>query len=269
MRFTKYHGTGNDFILMKEEDIYGEDFPALAKRLCHRRFGLGADGFMVASYSKTEDLKMQYFNQDGSEAPMCGNGLRCFGRFVHEEHMEPKKRFTVETLAGTMGVEILSAYDRIQISLDAPKEEVGWPHTKEPVTWDKPVSFTVGSRTYDVYVLFLGTLHGVVFTKLDVPEEDAKALCHHEFFPEAININFVKVEKNYEIYVKTYERGVGYTLSCGTGAMASAYMAHRIKGLLHQVLVKVDGGLLEVACEERIYLTGPAVKIAEGGITDA
>lgn len=264
MRFVKYHGTGNDFILLKEEDTYGEDYSALARKMCHRNYGIGADGLIVASYSKTQDMRMQYYNQDGSAAPMCGNGLRCFARFVHEEGMERKRSFTVETLGGEMVVQMGSSYEEIMISMEHPLDKLLYPHAIEKISLGEARSLTVRGNDYELYALFLGTLHGVVFTDKEVSEEDAEALCHHELFPERINVNFVRLIGEAALQVRTYERGVGFTLSCGTGAMASAYMANLVEGFPKNISVRVPGGDLWVSLDEKVHLTGPSVKIAEG-----
>lgn len=264
MRFVKYHGTGNDFILLKEEDTYGEDYSALARKMCHRNYGIGADGLIVASYSKTQDMRMQYYNQDGSEAPMCGNGLRCFARFVHEEGLEKKRSFTVETLGGEMSVQMGSSYENITVSMELPLERLFYPYASEKIRLGEARTLTVHGNTFELFALFLGTLHGVIFTDREVSEEEAKELCHHELFPERINVNFVKRTGEAGLHVRTYERGVGFTLSCGTGAMASAYMANLVEGFPKNISVRVPGGDLWVSLDEKVHLTGPSVKIAEG-----
>lgn len=264
MKFAKYHGTGNDFILLREEDLEGREESETAKALCHRNFGIGADGLLIVKASSVADLKMAYYNQDGSVAPMCGNGLRCFARFAHENDRVETDRFQVETLAGILPVDVSSGYDSIRIGLMKPSFHLTAPHVKREVFEGEILSLEVNGRTYDLHVLFLGTLHGVVFTEEEVSYEDADGLCHHEFFPEYINVNFVRVESEDAIRLATFERGVGYTLACGTGAASAQVIAHKLGFTKPQAKVHVDGGTLEVTVGDQVVLEGPAVCIAKG-----
>lgn len=207
---------------------------------------------------------MVYFNQDGSQAPMCGNGLRCFARFVHEQGLISKDVFRVETLAGVLMADVSRGYDRIEVEVGRPHFNLRSPHTAEPVHEGDVLTLTVNGRTYEMTVLFLGTLHGVIFTKEEVPEADAEALCHHELFPARINVNFVIVEDEDHLEVTTYERGVGYTLACGTGVAASQTLAHKKGYTKEEAQVKVPGGTLAAAVRSKVYLQGPAVFIGKG-----
>lgn len=264
MEFTKYHGTGNDFIILEEAQLGGATPEAVAKALCHRQFGIGADGLMVVHPSSRGAVRMAYYNQDGSVAPMCGNGLRCFARHVHETGSVREDRFQVETLAGILPVSLEEGYGAITIGLGMPRFVLHPPDVeKEAEFLEEPV--TVHGRTYKVSALFLGTLHATVFTGEAVPEEDAKALCHHPLFPRHINVNFIHVKSRDHIKVRTYERGVGWTLSCGTGVAASQVMAHHLGYTEADATVEVPGGILTVAVGGHpVRLTGPAEKIAKG-----
>lgn len=264
MKFTKYHGTGNDFILLREEDLEGREESETARVLCHRNYGIGADGLLIVKASSVADLKMAYYNQDGSIAPMCGNGLRCFARFAHENQMVTSHQFQVETLAGILPVDVSSGYERIRIGLMKPSFHLTSPHVRRALTEGEILSLTVNGRSYDLHVLFLGTLHAVVFTEEDVPYEDADGLCHHDFFPQDINVNFVKVESEDAIRLVTFERGVGYTLACGTGAASAQVTAHKLGFTKPSARVLVDGGILQVSVEDQVYLEGAAVCIAKG-----
>lgn len=264
MKFTKYHGTGNDFIVLKEKDLEGREESEVAKALCHRNYGIGADGLLIVKESQVADLKMVYYNQDGSLAPMCGNGLRCFARFAHEQQLVMKEHFQVETLAGILPVDVTAGYESIRIGLTKPSFTLSPPHVKRVVTEGETVNLEVNGRSYELHVLFLGTLHAVVFSEEEVPHEDAKGLCHDPFFPEHINVNFVQVEGEEDIRLLTFERGVGYTLACGTGAASAQVMAHKLGFTKPQAKIHVDGGTLEVTVEEEVFLVGPAVFIAKG-----
>ncbi|HSL85389.1 MAG TPA: diaminopimelate epimerase, partial [Bacteroidales bacterium] len=226
--------------------------------------GIGADGLMVAEKSDHADMKMIYHNQDGTIAPMCGNGLRCFGRYIHEHKLVDKDKFTVETLAGILPVDVSKGYDRITIGLDSPEFDLSYPDVRKSVKDGGPVELNVSGKTYEMHVLFLGTLHGVIFTDEKISPEVAHGICHHEFFPKAINVNFTKVKDRKNISVRTFERGVGYTLACGTGVCAAQVMASRLGYTENGVHVKAEGGNLYVEDLGEIYLTGPAAFIAKG-----
>lgn len=260
MEFYKYHGTGNDFILIEDPDLSDEQLSELVRKLCHRKFGIGADGLMMAQPSATADIKMRYWNQDGSVAPMCGNGIRVFARYVRETGKLEKTAFLVETLAGIMPVEIREAYDRVSVDLGQPRFDL----TAREAQGQGLVSLTVNGRTYDLELVFLGTLHAVVLGPTEVPEADAAALCHHSFFPGRINVNFVQVLDRGHLKIKTYERGVGYTLACGTGAASAQVIAHKNGLTDDKVQIETEGGMLEVETGPGVKLTGPAVKIAKG-----
>lgn len=264
MKFTKYHGTGNDFLLLKEEDVKGLDLSELARTMCHRNFGIGADGLMVAANSKHGDMRMIYYNQDGTVAPMCGNGLRCFGRFIHENRLVEKDSFLVETLAGVLPVDVSEGYQRIRIGLGRPKYHLQDPDVREDLDGMKPKRLTVNGNDFEMHVLFLGTLHGVIFTEKDVSLEDAEGLCHHEFFPKNINVNFTRVLDRENLSVRTFERGVGFTLACGTGVCAAQVTSRRLGFTEERVRIETPGGSLWVEDQGEIYLTGPAVFIAKG-----
>lgn len=263
MQFVKYHGTGNDFIVPLDPVPAGE-LPALARRLCHRQFGFGADGLLVPTASEQAEIRMLYFNQDGTPAPMCGNGLRCFARHVHETGLVRKTEFTVETGAGILTVDVSAGYEEIRVEIGTPVFAVEPPDTIRPVPSGEVLELEAGSRRHELEILVMGTLHAVAFTCGDIPEAEADALCHHPFFPRRINVNFVQVQDRTHLTVRTYERGVGYTWSCGTGVCAAVAVASR-RGLIEGTAqVNVPGGSLTVETGERYWLTGPAVRIGKG-----
>lgn len=236
------------------------ELKALIPKICHRRLGIGADGFIMAEASARADIRMRYFNQDGSEAPMCGNGIRTFARYISEEGLLAKKAFQVETLAGIMAVTIDKAYTEISVDLGAPRYELS-PHEAKG---SGAVTLHAQGMDFELELLFLGTLHAVVFSGIEIQEEQAFALCHHDFFPGASNVNFVEVVNREHLKVRTYERGVGFTLACGTGSAAAQTIA-RARGLTEEtVSIETDGGSLKVQAGREVILTGPAVKIAEG-----
>jgi diaminopimelate epimerase len=250
--FEKYHGTGNDFILIPPQPHDARD---LARKLCDRHFGIGADGLMIPHPSKVADIRMEYINSDGTPAPMCGNGLRCFVKYCLSHGLLPKGPVTVETLAGIIDVD--AQEDIISLNLNKPQFELSEEYVidNESVVIDGIVMHT----------LFLGTLHAIVIIddSMDVYALGEK-LSYHPRFPQAINVNFVEVIDRTTIKVKTHERGAGWTLSCGTGSAASALITHRLNLTEADVTVKVQGGQLNVHVSEDVILSGPAVKIATG-----
>jgi len=260
MRLYKYEATGNDFILTRTPP----DNPVkTAIEVCDRHFGIGADGLLYPETSENGLPRMRYFNSDGSEAPMCGNGMRAFAKFLRDEHLVESDAFTVATAAGDIKVRFENN-DRITIALGAARttmgedEVFGCPRNLEPVV------FHHDDVTYHLHTLFLGTLHAVVFLKDKTADIGAAGhyLSTHPDFPRGINVNFVTVEDKNTLHVRTYERGAGKTLSCGTGVASSAYVAHRLGFCEDKLVVHVPGGTLSVDTAEPVRLSGPARKIA-------
>ena len=260
--FQKYHGTGNDFLFIPEVLTPSE----VAKKLCDRHMGIGADGLMIAMPSKVADIRMDYWNSDGSIAPMCGNGMRCFVKYVLSSKRITKPSFIVETLAGLIAVQYHQQTDTVSITMTKPILELQTSDVLQPglvknkhFEWDNQVAL--------VSCVFLGTLHAVVVVE---PQQTplftrfAEYVGSHPFFPKGINVNLVEVLNKSTIQVTTFERGAGWTLSCGTGASASAYLTH-IDGLTDaSVDVIVPGGRLHVRVDEDVILSGKATFVASG-----
>ena len=254
MNFFKYQGTGNDFILIDDRE---QRFPAinqaLIERLCDRRFGIGADGLILLQNDSDYDFRMVYFNADGAEGSMCGNGGRCIVRFAYDLGLfETKTRFVAvdgEHLAEIHGDEV-----RLKMS------DVSNMHEQ-------------GSQTF----LNTGSLHVVSFvTDLDNPDvvnvvADGRTIRHDaRFQPGGTNVNFVQVLDNNSLYVRTYERGVeDETYSCGTGVTAVALVAYQQEGIPNPVAIRTRGGNLRVSFNaqadgqfDEIYLIGPAKRVS-------
>jgi len=258
MEFYKYHGTGNDFILMKSPGEYTME--ELSKTVCHRRFGVGADGLMVPENSSLADIKMVYHNSDGSFATMCGNGLRCFARFVYEEDLVDKTSFTVETGDGIkeVSLNVEAGYvTSVKVKMSHEALEI------------EGHAFDLGRYQYKGEFLHLGVPHLVVPVESLAEKElltngpiMEKAPC----FEQGTNVNFVRVIHEESIKVDTWERGAGHTYACGTGCCASVYALHKKGVLKKKVEVQVKGGLLEieVLADDTVYMTGPAIKICKG-----
>lgn len=259
LKFTKIHATGNDFLLFKEQLAHPSE---VAKKLCHRRFGFGADGILFPTSSEIADITMHYYNADGSIASMCGNGYRAFIRFALDEGLLTGTHFTIETLAGVIESRLCADGD-IKLIFNTVIDDVKPPHVVKATTLTQPFSLL----GYDVHVCYVGTLHALVFVDEceSIHDELAHNLCTHPSFPHHINVNFIQIIDSNTIKVKTYERGVGWTYSCGTGSVASGYGAHVLKQCETSLRVVVQGGELEVSKSSLGWsLKGPAVVIGQG-----
>lgn len=257
IRFEKYHGTGNDFIFVYDQP----DNPSeCAIKLCDRHYGIGADGLMYASPSTLADIKMSYYNADGSHATMCGNGLRCFARFVTNNQIVLKNEFIVETDAGLIPVNVQD--NEVSILLNRERSTLTSNESIEPLIDYKPIKI----EDTLIYGVFVGTLHGIVFVEDYTNINDlGPKLTYHPNFLHAININFVRIINHTEIEVRTHERGAGWTLSCGTGVCASVVVSNAHNLVNKDVFVKVPGGALNVSLKQNgIQLSGPAEWIMKG-----
>lgn len=243
MKFTKYQGLGNDFIII-DEDISVEK----VKELCDRHFGIGADGLIVNSHHEGLPY-MKFFNADGSRAKMCGNGIRCYADYLNKKNMDFSK---IYTLAGIK--EITKVEQGYKVFMGKANEEF----------LDKEyLKFQLNS-------IYTGTNHCVVITdeNIDTLNNVAPLIQKNKnLFPDSTNVNFVKVINNENIRVYTYERGVGITLACGTGAVASAYLTNKKNYTKANIKVDLLGGSLYIVIEENgIYMIGEAKKVFEGEI---
>lgn len=277
--FTKMEGLGNDFVMLDDRDksIVGEiPYPILAKKLCSRHFGIGADGIIIILNSSKNDIGFRVFNSDGSEPEMCGNGMRCFAKFVFEKNIITKKRFTVETLAGTIVPEILlTATNQVQavcVDMGEPvlqpdripfKSDKEWAIDEEIQVHEKKVSFTAVS---------MGNPHAVVFVddveKINLKKQ-GREIEIHERFPEKTNVEFIQVINDQELKMRVWERGAGETLACGTGASA-ALVAAFLKGLTRETaIIHLAGGDLSIHWDQQsnhVFKTGPATLVFTGTI---
>ena len=259
MRFTKMHGLGNDYIY-----VYGpvpDDIEDLSKRLSDRHKGIGGDGMIYISPSGCADFAMRIFNADGSEGAMCGNGIRCVGKYVYDKGYTDKKELRIETKSGIRTVRLATVLGRVTgASVDM---GYAWPGE------DMKLSLPCGEVS--CVPVSVGNPHAVVFCEDadSVPmERDGKALSGHPAFPGGVNAEFVHVEGENRIRMRVWERGSGMTMACGTGACASAAAAVK-KGYCRPgtpVTVVLDGGELEITVgdDRGVTMTGPAETVFEG-----
>lgn len=274
LKFKKMHGAGNDFILIKQIEE-GYDYQLLAKKVCSRNFGIGADGLMVASKSEIANIKMNYFNSDGSIGEMCGNGIRCFSKFVYEEGLVANTEFSVETLAGIKHV-ILSKQDGVIESVKVSMGHIDFEPAHIPVNSQKDrfikEHIKIEGKDIEISTVLMGVPHTVILTdKLDKNEllTLGPKIEKDPLFSKGTNVNFVEVVDNSTIKVDTWERGAGNTLACGTGACASAFIARELNGLGDVIKAILPGGVLTIYVEgSEIFMEGPAVNIAVGEFID-
>ena len=269
MKITKMHGLGNDFIVFFDEGTIELDVTDMAQRLCDRHTGIGADGLVIVMPSEVADVRMRIINSDGSEAEMCGNGIRCFAKYAYDRKIITKDIFTVETLAGIMTPEII-AEDGVAklVKVNMGKPTFTASAIPMAVEAEKVIDYTidVDGTFYVVSSVLLGVPHTEVFVD-DVQTVPLTVLGpkieKHPLFPKGTNVNFVQVVNENTVKVRTWERGAGATLACGTGSCSSAVMAHE-KGLTgRSVDVQLYLGTLHIDYDEdgTVYMTGPAEEV--------
>lgn len=275
--FVKMQGTGNDFVLIdaRELPLDVADIPKLAEEICDRHFGIGADGLIIVLPSKVADLKMRVFNPDGSEPEMCGNGIRCFAKYVYDNAKEKKDVISVETLAGIMvPAIIIKGGEAVGAEVD-----MGEPRLKAS---DIPMSGTlnpegevighelkVGAEKFKITAVSMGNPHCIIFVddvsriKLD---DLGPKIENHSQFPKKTNVEFVQVVRENEIIVRVWERGAGETLACGTGACAALVAGAINKVTGRRAIVHLPGGDLDIEWEEdeHVVMRGPAGKVFKG-----
>lgn len=268
------HGLGNDFILLKDINPNNCDLKSLALFLCDRHLGIGADGIMLVLPSDKADIQMRIINADGSEADMCGNGIRCFAKYVYEQGIITKDTFSVETRAGLIIPQLImdntGMVSSVKVNMGSPKfrpSEIPMITTYDQVV-DKPL--VIQDKTYFITSLLMGVPHTMVFVD-DLDSIDivaaGKKIEKHSSFPQGTNVNFIQLINSHEIKVQTWERGAGKTLACGTGSCASAIASVVNNKTNDRVIVHLAMGDLEVEwINDTVFMTGPATNICSGQI---
>jgi diaminopimelate epimerase len=262
MKFTKMQGTGNDFIIF--QDLLGQynNLVDLAKKLCDRHFGIGADGILVVGKSNIADIKMVIINIDGSFASMCGNGIRCFAKYVYDNGIVKKDKIYIETGDG-----IKIAYLDIENNqILSVRINMGKPDFKPeniPALAEKQIineKYNFNGKDYIITSLLMGVPHTVIIGDIDgFDVNEGHFIEKNKLFPEGTNINFCQVISSDKLRVKTWERGAGPTLSCGTGSCASVVVANKLGFIGTKAEVQVPGGKLSISLEEEgVFLSGPA-----------
>jgi len=264
--FTKMSGAGNDFLVIEAKK--GLSYRKLAQRCCHRTEGLGADGLLVLDKSRRADFAMRIFNADGSEAEMCGNGVRCLAAYIRAKKKTKKETINVETKAGVILTQVRNRIARVRLS--------------DPKDFTPDIPLTVNNRKIRVHYIDTGVPHVVVFVdrieQIDVPSIGRTIRRHKRFAPRGTNVNFVEQLSSNRIAIRTYERGVeGETKSCGTGSAAAALIAQakslgdaKIKRGISYRVVTHNGDVLKIHFDKQngeftdVWLSGQVRWIADG-----
>ncbi len=271
LNFSKMQGLGNDFIILDDRDkaIVNEmPYSDLAVRLCDRHFGIGADGIILVRESQTHDMRFMIINSDGTEPQMCGNGMRCFAKFLYENGILVKEQMRIETLAGTVVPKLSLGNEGM---VDFVCVDMGEPiltPSQIPFVSDQPraleETLEIPGGQAEVTVVSMGNPHAVVFVA-DLDEVDlerrGRAIEIHDRFPEKTNVEFIQVLSDNELRMRVWERGAGVTLACGTGACASLVAAHLTGRTGNEATVHLDGGDLTIRWDREtnhIFKTGPA-----------
>ncbi|MSQ28560.1 MAG: diaminopimelate epimerase [Dehalococcoidia bacterium] len=285
MKFTKMHGTGNDFVMVDGRALPQRDWARLAQAVCDRHFGIGADGLILLLPSENADLRMRMWNPDGSESEMCGNGIRCFTKLALDEGIvgRGKAEFTAETGAGVLTLRPLwqgSAVEAVEVNMGNPifePERVPVAATSGDFTpdasglrWVRGHVLEAGGRSLTVACVSMGNPHAVLFA--DEPpdrfplESIGPLVEHHSFFPKRVNFHVAQVLDRNRIRVRHWERGAGMTLACGTGACGAAVAARQLGLTGDRVEVEVPGGILTIEWpgSGAVLMTGPAATVYAG-----
>lgn len=264
MRFTKMQGIGNDYVYVNCFEETVNDPEQVSRYVSDRHFGIGSDGLILICPSTKADCRMRMFNEDGSEGAMCGNGIRCVGKYAYDHGIVDKTRITVETLGGIKELDMKVEDGRV-VSV---RVDMGVP---EP-TSQLPEKIRVDGQDLEFTGISVGNPHAVYFMdeidSLDL-EKIGPAFEHHVRFPDRVNSEFIRVIDRKHIQMRVWERGSGETWACGTGATASAVAAMMLGMVEDTVEVRLKGGSLEIHWDREsghAYMTGPAVEVFHGEI---
>ncbi len=282
INFTKMHGLGNDFIMIQNLDEEDIDYSYLAKQICDRHFGIGANGLIIAQRSTQFDYLMRMFNPDGSEAETCGNGLVCLVKFLHDEGITTNTHLDLETIVGNVKTQLLrndiargyiladmgepTFYDARYLTIPPSKKK--WGDNQIDFVVDYPLS--IGSKTYKLTFVSIASPHVVIldheYGDIDIGRE-GRLIGEHKYFPEKTNVQFVDLVNRNELNLRAWERGDGVTLACGTGSCAAVVASVLKDKTDRNVKVHNPGGDLDIRWSEKnnhIYMTGPAETVCKG-----
>ncbi|MEI6513993.1 MAG: diaminopimelate epimerase [bacterium] len=279
MKFTKMHGIGNDFVVINalNEQLDEANFQDMAIKLNDRRFGVGGDGIILIMPSRVAHYRMRMYNPDGSEAEMCGNGIRCFAKYLYDHKLTQQTDLTVETGAGILSLKLFPKGGKV----GAVRVNMGEPRYQRqdiPMLGGQPDGncinepLKVNGTTFSITCVSMGNPHAVVIVddveKIDVPKY-GPLIETNKLFPARTNVHFVQVISPTELKMRTWERGAGITFACGTGACATAVACYLNKKSKRDVLIHLLGGDLEIEWQgnNQILMTGPAEEVFTGELS--
>lgn len=277
MNFTKMHGAGNDYVYVNcfQEEVPNPEQTAI--RVSNRNFGIGSDGLILIMPSDKADVRMRMFNSDGSESEMCGNGIRCVAKYAYDHGIVNKTEITAETGAGILTLKLFpngdDRIDRVRVNMGAPRlTRAEIPMQGEASSRVVAEPLNILHTTFKITCVSMGNPHCVIFVDEDLDrfqvEKYGPLIENHDLFPRRTNVEFVQIISRTEVRQRTWERGAGETLACGTGASAVC-AAGVLNGLTEKKIVNhLTGGTLELewADDGSIYMTGPAVEVFSGSI---
>ena len=276
MKFTKMQGAGNDYVYVNCFEETVQDPAAVAIKVSDRNFGIGSDGLILIMPSEVADVKMRMFNSDGSESEMCGNGIRCVAKYAYDHGIVAKKEISAETGAGVLALQLVTGADdkvvKVRVNMGAPRltrKEIPMQGNPDDKVVSEPLNIL--HSTFNITCASMGNPHCVIFVDdvANFPVEKYGPLIeNHELFPRRTNVEFVQIISRTEVRQRTWERGAGETLACGTGSSAVT-AACVLNGLTERsILNHLSGGDLEMewGADGNIYMTGPAVEVFTGEI---
>ena len=274
IEFVKMHGLGNDYVYIDAINQNINNRSELAKKVSDRHFGIGSDGMILICKSDIADFRMQMFNSDGTEAEMCGNGIRCVGKFVYDNGYTNKENIEIETLAGVKKLKLFvqnGKVEKIKVDMGEPilePNKIPVISSEEPV---KDLNLNILDRNFKFTCVSMGNPHAITFINEDVNgfdiEKYGKLVEINAAFPQRTNVEFINIINKNTIKMRVWERGAGETLACGTGACASAVASFINRYTERKVTVELLGGNLEIEWNEEdnhIYMTGPATTVFKG-----
>lgn len=273
IKFTKMQGLGNDYVYIDAINQKIENESSLAQIISNRHFGIGSDGLILICSSEIADFKMRMFNSDGSEAEMCGNGIRCVGKFIYDKGLTNKTTLKIETLAGVKEVKLNlkeGKVDTVRVDMGEPILETEKIPVVSSEKMAKNLKLEIEEREFNFTCVSMGNPHAITFIEkvenFEVEKYGSKIEVN-ERFPKKTNVEFIEIVNKEYIKMRVWERGAGETLACGTGACASV-VAGIINNLIERkVTVELLGGILEIEWnkeDNHVYMTGPAVTVYEG-----
>ncbi len=268
MKFTKMHGLGNDYIYINLLEEKVEDLSTLSEILSKRHFSVGADGIITIDKSDKADFFMQIYNADGSKGEMCGNGIRCVGKYVYDNGLTNKDKISIDTLAGIKYLDLNIVDNKVKSVI----VDMGIPtcHDKSVLEKDKAThNLTIDNNVYEVMDISMGNPHTIIFTN-EITDNLVLGIGpkieSNQYYPNRTNVEFIKIIDDTTIEMRVYERGSGETFACGTGACASAVAYLLNKNIKGTITVKLLGGDLKITWKDNdhIFMEGTATKVYDG-----